>query len=650
MSAKNALKGFRTQTLYIIHRVFSTQDEHLQFCPEGNEDLDIRNREGKLIEVIQVKNYSETLTFSHLWDSSGKTSFILRSVNLCEKGEDPVLKVVSFGNISNELLKRQHPKYDSALKKFGISNKVIQFISDKIEFKKVEESTLEDEIKQFISQACIALDAELAISFLQSKIQFYSEQSIPFFKKDIIKFLNDVGAFVREREEFFKHYHSTIKIFPTSISGGKDLEVIRNQYRQGASAKFEHILADLDVVRESKMNQMSAKYSKVNTLIIHGASGQGKTSLAFRYIRSINQSLCYQVFIPDTHTEEMGQIQALLAMTKNLGLPILIYIDVEPGNFRITKLLSEFNTEKNVQVLVTIRSEDWNRTRGRNEGISFEEMELNFDESEAREIYRQLEIHQTDHQHLNFQDAWTRFGGKGPLLEFTYLVTQGKSLRDKLSSQVEKIISIENHPDEILKLLCIVSLADANGAKIDVQKVRDSGITTQLSKVISLFEREHLLKIIDQGQYLSGLHPVRSMILVDILVAHFVSDIGENFKLTASFINEPDIYLFLINCFHRHPEIEAHASEYLVPYVFKSTTGYRNCLLALIWLGVFKFSKKYSSDFRLLKEIDSSLIFILDHLDLTGLLDSSNLFGKSPILSGVLEKLREQQRLSGMDK
>ncbi|NIJ46525.1 hypothetical protein FHR24_003014, partial [Wenyingzhuangia heitensis] len=96
MSAISALRGYRTQFLYTLYNIISETNKTYKYKPEGKyEDLDIFDSKGKLTEIIQVKNLSETLTFSNLFSS--KDSFFSRGLKAITKDKDVILKIVSFG-------------------------------------------------------------------------------------------------------------------------------------------------------------------------------------------------------------------------------------------------------------------------------------------------------------------------------------------------------------------------------------------------------------------------------------------------------------------------------------------------------------------------------------------------------------------------
>ena len=67
MSAIAALKGYRTQFLYSLHRiVLGVTDDYVYHIEGEFEDLDIIDNNGKYVECLQVKNLSDSLTFHFL--------------------------------------------------------------------------------------------------------------------------------------------------------------------------------------------------------------------------------------------------------------------------------------------------------------------------------------------------------------------------------------------------------------------------------------------------------------------------------------------------------------------------------------------------------------------------------------------------------
>jgi hypothetical protein len=653
MSGQSALKGFRTQTLYIIHRAISSPDRGYTFKPEGLEDLDIQDNSGTVIEVVQIKNLSSSLTFSDLGNhTKGKTSFFKRSELLARTESCPQLTVVSFGEIGPELsghTSENTNRLESKLIQSGISKIEAQKISRHTTFQKVDEEAIKLGIKNLINAHEIAIDPEIAIDYLHAIVQYYSEIGKRFSKTDLLKLLDKVGTFVANRAFNLKHLHSTIRVFSDALDETIDIADLQEQYKEGAAARFEHILANLDIIRQVKIDEIHARFGKAKTVVIHGASGQGKTSLALRYIKQFNPWRTYKADISTSPSEAAEQIQALAVLVKPLEIPILVYMDVEPGNENWTKVLTDLNYLKNIRFLVTIRTEDWNRSSGAGVSFKSENIELVFDEHEAREFYELSEKHKIDALNINFEEAWEKFEEKGPLLEFNYLLRRGQSLRERLGQQIKRIAQVESSQEGLLDFLFVVCFADSNGCQLPTSKVRGHFIGSFYSKALALFNKEHLVNESADGTYISGLHPIRSGLIVEILLREYGRTAIEGFKEACKIIEEKDVFKFLTKSFLRFPTIYDSPQFLTSLPKFSSWTGHRNCLLALIWLGCYSFSRKYSQAFEEGYKRDPSLTFFMWHLDVTGMLAPTG-HESVPAFQRAMDWFGEIVRKHGMNK
>jgi ABC-type bacteriocin/lantibiotic exporter with double-glycine peptidase domain len=72
----------------------------------------------------------------------------------------------------------------------------------------------------------------------------------------------------------------------TSITLIKDEEIadqekvsLSHEFYRGISARYEHILAAVDQPRLIKLKVIAQKFREYRVVIVHGASGQGKTTL-----------------------------------------------------------------------------------------------------------------------------------------------------------------------------------------------------------------------------------------------------------------------------------------------------------------------------------------------------------------------------------
>jgi hypothetical protein len=103
--ATPAYRGYRRQALYVLWRILSAGDKSTSiFEPEGTEDLSVRDATGALLEVIQVKNYSDNLTVSH-FKPDRPDSFFYRMRDVVRSDSRASLAIASYGEVGPELKK-----------------------------------------------------------------------------------------------------------------------------------------------------------------------------------------------------------------------------------------------------------------------------------------------------------------------------------------------------------------------------------------------------------------------------------------------------------------------------------------------------------------------------------------------------------------
>lgn len=107
----------------------------------------------------------------------------------------------------------------------------------------------------------------------------------------------------------------------------------------------------------------------------------------------------------------------------------IIYIDVQPGENRWAYLLQELQMRGiKIPILISIRDEDYNITSFNGKAVQYNVIELELTEGEAHWIYDFYTENQPHATFRTFEDAWNVYGGKGPLIEFVYLLTNNQTL------------------------------------------------------------------------------------------------------------------------------------------------------------------------------------------------------------------------------
>ncbi|UNU22622.1 nSTAND3 domain-containing NTPase [Microcoleus vaginatus] len=370
---------------------------------------------------------------------------------------------------------------------------------------------------------------------------------------------------------------------------------LSDEFYRGISARYEHILADVDVLRHKNLQEIAKKFEENRVVIIHGASGQGKTTLAFRYLREFfSDKSRFKVQLIDSRKHALSIATAIGDKANAIGMPIAVYLDVSPNDIGWTELVKELSTHRNIRVLVTVREEDFRRASISGAEIQFSGVELTFNRIEAQEIYQSLTNKKLPAEFLTFEEAWNKFGGEGPLMEFVYLVTQGNSLRERLSQQ---IIRLEDEArtgklsDATIELLKLASVASAFESRLQIRPLVQHLALTAPKRTFELFEKEYLLRLSEDGSLIQGLHPIRSAILADLLSDSTFSPWSESASICLPFIFERDVESFLLYAFSRHRfEIEPLLNS-LTSYQPQQWTAIAGVTRALIWLGIKEYAE-----------------------------------------------------------
>ena len=289
IGATAAFRGFRLQTLYILSRLIDVEHQDLLFRPEGKEDLDIYTSDGQLLETVQVKAYSANLTLSNLASEPNDT-FFDRSLRNRADFPDSTIRIVSFGPIG--------PEFEQAWSSEGnererVHNKLIEGGYTKqdiaallsIRLDKVDEAELERNVFAFLRKTLTGGDPSNAFELLMYWVCRVSERREQISYSDVIGKLTNVGRYLEARSAYYDEWFTSILLLPdASDSNGVDKQRLAQEYSQGVDARYEHILAGLDIVRSEKLTEIHRKFESSSVVIVHGASGQGKSTLAFRYL------------------------------------------------------------------------------------------------------------------------------------------------------------------------------------------------------------------------------------------------------------------------------------------------------------------------------------------------------------------------------
>lgn len=600
--ASASYRGYRLQTLYTLRRMLDVSDnENLIFQPEGKEDLAVYDTDHNLIEVVQVKALGAELFISS-FSPQKPNSFFYRAADLLKENSNLNITVVSFGKIGAELLRSIETEGDERkrvaekLSNYGLLSKTeAETLLSTLQIIPLNETDVKEDLDASFKGGFTGIDPDSAFEILMFWLYVCAENKTEITKKILIDKLNNIGKFFAARSSYYKEWFTSIVPVEDRKILEDDKAVLSQEFYEGISAKYEHILANLDILRPKKIHKIAEKFESSKVVIIHGASGQGKTTLAYRFLREFYPEFWrFQVQLVENRQHALSVAKALVSHADAIGVPMIVFVDVSPKDVDWPELVKQLADHRTIRVLVTIREEDFRRANISGVEFRFSDIELNFDLSEARELYQSLEDTRMPARILDFEDAWNKFGGKGPLLEFVYLVTQGLSLKQRLTQQINCIedeVREGKRSEKEIELIRLVSVASAYEARLKTRPLAKHIGLLSPRRTFETLEKEYFIRVSKDGALVQGLHPIRSNILAELLTEPTLFPWASNTGMCLEFMQEEDIATFLIHSFSRHHADLESFLAFVAEFKPNRWVALSGVTTALIWLGILEYTK-----------------------------------------------------------
>jgi len=627
--SKAAWKGFSSQTIYIANRLLFLDDDS-DFFPERAEDLMLQ-KDGTVTELVQVKNLSSDLVLSDLFPQK-EDSFFKRCLYYKAYNESLSVKIISFGIIGSELrgfadgLKESINSVKTKLLQYGyLEDEVAWFISN-LKIENADEVYLISAINEKLNSLIETMAApNIIFDVLTNYVSNLSRTGDCTSKEKWERFLQTIGIHLASLSGMAKQYGNTI--LPIYVyKQNKSCIDLKNEYLAGVNTLPQHIRANLDVPRVFWVEKIKEAFQDNQIVVIRGASGQGKSSLAYRFLMDKYVEcdiLCIEKLTDEQQTIDIRS--ALSGIAKNRSSSIVVYLDVTPYDTNWVWLCEKLTAQSEVQLLITIREEDFRRSPVDYSKHFFKEIELLFNKEEASELF--LRYH--DHDFLSFSDAWTSFGETGPLMEFTYMLNQAETLKNRLTSQINQISQNETYADEWLNALTIISYAGKYSIPVNLKKLFLIVSCKQKRKMLKIFEKEYFLRETNNGNSVECLHALRASLLYDIICDDILFPELDVIVSVIKTINENALIMIVAYIYNNG--VDSSLINKLASFSYDSWVLYAGVLKALLWAEVFDY---YQKNKKVIQEgnafINSSFTFVcmgdvtgyLDHLDMETLWDS----------------------------
>ena len=537
-------------------------------------------------------------------------------------GSSVIVKIVSFGSVGPELVKAIDNSQETSKRSLetltkdrervfkgrdgkqrretilGLPLTTATQIFSHLTITLVDEDTLTNAILEKLRDTLTAGDPIQAFHNLMWWLVTSSEKQTRLDRARVVEKLDQIGRFLSFRAMHSHEWHTSI-VPIAAPEKSKSAETLASEFYEGGCVRFEHITHDCDVVRDSKLKELQSAFSECNVVVVHAASGQGKTSLCYRYIHDFAPAEFRFEVHPAANVEHARRMVAAIAgHSEALDVPTLIYVDVHPGDAYWVEIVRELARHPDIRILVSIREEDFRIANVGPADFSFKPVSLDFSETEATAIFDAIDKQKPISRFFDFTDAWSQFGARKTLYEFTYFLTQDGAIADRISRQVADLKDRANAGDVSaggLKLLKLVSVAAMYEARLDIAKLALVCDAADIAREIQRFDEEYLLRETDDGRYVEGFHSIRSSIIANELTDPVISPWSTIAQQCLPLMNEDDLEAFLMCAFSRKPESSDELVEELQEFTTETWRGVRGILRSLLWLGLHRYMEENST-------------------------------------------------------
>jgi hypothetical protein len=292
-------------------------------------------------------------------------------------------------------------------------------------------------------------------------------------------------------------------------------EEMVEDYYEGKQTRPGHILAALDAPRPRWQRAIEDTLKRVQVCIIRASSGQGKSTLLYRYaVDHFTSDTIYRLQVC-AREEHVGPLADYLQNRLLLGLPLLVLVDNLSYQTRFWHQVAAALAGRPVHFLLTSRDEDWYRYGLGASSFGREFVEPGLSLQEARAIFN--DFSQRGKVAANVPSsgwAYEQVAERRLLIEFVYLITHGQMLAERIEDQIATI-EAQGEDRAKLEVLRLVTTAQTYGARVSiVSLLQHVDFQQDPDRTLKALEREYLMCTDGMCE---GLHLVRSEHLVRAL-------------------------------------------------------------------------------------------------------------------------------------
>ena len=532
-----ALRGYSYQFLYSCNLILSS-DTDTVFTLEGIEDIDtVKCSDGnEIITHIQLK-YSTQRQDASFMDSVLKNYL---EAYLIDKNRYFKL-VYDFSVTTGNLYKLFAGNLDKSAKEFwknkidGIKKETpIWNWSDfdfddfikRISFEHIKKDSLEKRIDDSLIKHFEIETDNISLFANGIKLLCFDkmESRAEITRQEITRCIEEIKFDISKGPQ--NPAHAWIQRLQFSKS-----DEYYSDYYEGKKATPSDIANNLPVIRASVEREIIDSINKNTITIIKTSSGQGKTTLALRAISLLTEAYTPYQIIRCNNDSELGYIVDYFRVRTRIGekpLILLDNLDAHLSEWNLLAQLMQTGVTYHYKLVITSRENDWYNYGGDISSLhSLHIIKPILTQKEAEGIYGALKKAKKLHKDItDWKEAWSKIADRQLLIEYVYLLTHGEMIAERISAQMKEIgnASAGATKFEILRKVCF---ADVCGIKLETKTLvrgLNSRTDSDIGEVLKSLADEFLVHISSEGDFIEGLHPVRSRHIVTRLHEYICLD------------------------------------------------------------------------------------------------------------------------------
>lgn len=547
-----ALRGYSYQFLYSCNLILSS-DTNTVFTLEGIEDIDVIESVDDCREITHIQlKYSTQRQDASFMDSVLKNyleAYLIdknryfKLVYDFQVAAGNLSKLFS-GNIDKKSRQFWESKIDN-IKKETISWNWNDFNFDdfiqRLSFENVKKESIEKSIENLLIKNFKIETDNISLFANGIKVLCFDKMvnRAEVTNNEIIHLIDEIKFDISKGPQ--NPAHSWIQ----RLQFAKNDEY-SSDYYEGKKATPSDIANNIPVIRPTIENEIINSIHKNTITIIKTSSGQGKTTLALRAISLLAEEYTPYQIIKCNNDGELGNIIEYFRMRTRIGekpLILLDNLDAHLSEWNLLAQLMQTNVTYHYKFIVTSRENDWYNYGGDISCLHhLQIIKPTLSEKEAEDIYNVLKKEKKLHEGItDWKNAWARISNRQLLIEYVYLLTHGEMIAERISTQMKQIgnASAGGCKLEILRKVCF---ADVCGIKLETKSLINNLIVKtdiDIAELLKSLADEFLVHISSEGDYIEGLHPVRSQHIINRL--HEYNSLDETALSILKIVSDSDI-------------------------------------------------------------------------------------------------------------